>query len=91
MKFSRADRSRLAEWWFTVDHVLLYAILIVVAAGLVLSIAASPAVAERRARQLAGLDRQTAERRLSAFLQRRGYPGEMVREVVTAALSAEGS
>ncbi|MGW4927553.1 regulatory protein RecX [Agromyces sp. NPDC004153] len=49
------------------------------------------AVAERRARQLSGLDRQTAERRLSAFLQRRGYPGEMVREVVTAALSAAGS
>jgi regulatory protein len=49
------------------------------------------AVAERRARQLTGLDRQTAERRLSAFLQRRGYPGGMVREVVTAALSAAGS
>jgi regulatory protein len=49
------------------------------------------AVAERRARQLAGLDRQTAERRLSAFLQRRGYPGDLVREVVTAALSAAGS
>lgn len=48
MKFSRADRSRLAEWWFTVDHVLLYAILIVVAAGLVLSIAASPAVALKK-------------------------------------------
>jgi len=48
-------------------------------------------VAERRARQLAGLDRQTAERRLSAFLQRRGYPGDLVREVVTAALSAAGS
>lgn len=49
------------------------------------------AVAERRARQLTGLDRQTAERRLSAFLQRRGYPGDVVREAVTAALSAEGS
>ena len=49
------------------------------------------AVAERRARQLAGLERQTAERRLSAFLQRRGYPGDLVREVVTAALSADGS
>lgn len=48
MKFSRADRSRLAEWWFTVDHVLLYAILIIVAAGLVLSIAASPAVALKK-------------------------------------------
>lgn len=49
------------------------------------------AVAERRARQLTGLDRQTAERRLGAFLQRRGYPGDLVREVVTAALSAVGS
>ncbi|MFF2275231.1 regulatory protein RecX [Agromyces sp. NPDC058126] len=48
-------------------------------------------VAERRARQLRGLDRQTAERRLSAFLQRRGYPGNVVREAVTAALSGEGS
>ncbi|AWB95212.1 RecX family transcriptional regulator [Agromyces badenianii] len=48
-------------------------------------------VAERRARQLRGLDRQTAERRLSAFLQRRGYPGDIVREVVTAALAGEGS
>lgn len=48
-------------------------------------------VAERRARQLRGLDRQTAERRLSAFLQRRGYPGDVVREAVSAALAAEGS
>ncbi|MFF2273065.1 RecX family transcriptional regulator [Agromyces sp. NPDC058136] len=48
-------------------------------------------VAERRARQLRGLDRQTAERRLSAFLQRRGYSGQVVREAVTAALSGEGS
>lgn len=48
-------------------------------------------VAERRARQLTGLDRQTAERRLSAFLQRRGYAGDVVREAVTAALSADGS
>jgi regulatory protein len=48
-------------------------------------------VAERRARQLAGLDRQTAERRLSAFLQRRGYPGDVVREAVTAALAVDGS
>lgn len=48
MKFSRADRSRLADWWFTVDHVLLYAIMIIVAAGLVLSLAASPAVALKK-------------------------------------------
>ena len=48
-------------------------------------------VAHRRARQLTGLDHQTAERRLSAFLQRRGYPGDIVREAVTAALAADGS
>ncbi|MBT2519202.1 RecX family transcriptional regulator [Streptomyces sp. ISL-90] len=49
------------------------------------------AVAERRARQLTGLDRKTAERRLSAFLQRRGYPGDVVREAVSSALAAAGS
>jgi cell division protein FtsW len=48
MKFSRADKSRLAEWWFTVDHVLLYAILAIIAAGVVLSLAASPAVALKK-------------------------------------------
>ncbi|MFD5865752.1 regulatory protein RecX [Agromyces sp. NPDC127015] len=49
------------------------------------------AVAVRRARQLTGLDRATAERRLSAFLQRRGYSGEVVREAVTTALAADDS
>ncbi|MCD2443753.1 RecX family transcriptional regulator [Agromyces sp. SYSU K20354] len=49
------------------------------------------AVAERRARQLTGLDRQTAERRLAAFLQRRGYSSDIVREAVTAAIAAPGS
>ena len=48
MKCSRADKSRLAEWWFTVDHVLLYAILVIIAAGVVLSLAASPAVALKK-------------------------------------------
>ncbi|GAA1512967.1 regulatory protein [Agromyces terreus] len=49
------------------------------------------AVAERRVRQLRGLEHQVAERRLSAFLQRRGYSGEVVRQAVTQALAAEGS
>ena len=48
MTFSRADRSRLAQWWFTVDHVLFAAILFLVTAGLVLSLAASPAVAIKK-------------------------------------------
>lgn len=49
------------------------------------------AVAERRARQLSGLDHTTAVRRLTAFLLRRGYPSSVVREAVTAALAADGS
>jgi len=48
MRFSRADRSRLAQWWFTVDHSLLSAILILIGAGLVMSLAASPAVAVKK-------------------------------------------
>jgi cell division protein FtsW len=48
MKWTRADKSRLAQWWFTVDHVLLSAILSLVAIGLVLSLAASPAVALKK-------------------------------------------
>lgn len=48
MKFSRADRSRLADWWFTVDHALIFAILLLIGAGLVLSLAASPAVALKK-------------------------------------------
>jgi cell division protein FtsW len=48
MRVSRADRSRAAEWWFTVDHVLVGAILAIVGAGLVLSLAASPEVAIKK-------------------------------------------
>lgn len=48
MRLSRADRSRVADWWFTVDHVLVGAILALVGAGIVLSMAASPAVAIRK-------------------------------------------
>ena len=48
MRVSRADRGRLAQWWFTVDHGLLAAVLVLVATGLVLSLAASPAVALKK-------------------------------------------
>jgi regulatory protein len=48
-------------------------------------------IAERRVRQLRGLARPVAERRLSAFLQRRGYSGEVIREVVAEALASQGS
>lgn len=48
MRIDRADRSRVAAWWFTVDHALLLAILALVGAGIVLSLAASPAVAIKK-------------------------------------------
>jgi cell division protein FtsW len=48
MKLSRADRSVLADWSFTVDRGLLMALLALIAIGVVLSFAASPAVAIKK-------------------------------------------
>ncbi|MBM3558680.1 MAG: cell division protein FtsW [Alphaproteobacteria bacterium] len=45
--FSRADTSILSRWWWTVDHLLLAAVLSLVATGALLAMAASPAVANR--------------------------------------------
>ena len=44
---SRADRSQLSEWWWTVDKVILGGALVLMLVGIVLSFAGSPAVAER--------------------------------------------
>jgi regulatory protein len=46
-------------------------------------------VASQRARQLRGLDRQTAERRLSGFLMRKGYGSGAVRIAVERALDGD--
>ncbi|MGO4682031.1 FtsW/RodA/SpoVE family cell cycle protein [Hyphomicrobium sp. 2TAF46] len=48
MKLSRADRSLLAEWSFTIDRGLLIALVSLVVIGVVLSGAASPAVALKK-------------------------------------------
>jgi cell division protein FtsW len=48
MTLSRAERSVLTDWWFTVDRMLLAAILAIAGAGVVLSLAASPAIAVKR-------------------------------------------
>ena len=48
MRLTRAERSVLTDWWFTVDRVLLASILAIAGAGVVLSLAASPAIAIRR-------------------------------------------
>jgi len=45
---SRAETHAFAQWWWTVDRVLLGAVLALVAIGLVVSFAASPAIAESR-------------------------------------------
>ena len=44
---SRAHRSPLSEWWWTVDRTTLGLVLVLLLTGLVLSFAASPPVAER--------------------------------------------
>ena len=48
MRISRTDQSLLAHWWFSVDRVLLGAILLLAAIGMLVSLAASPAVAEAK-------------------------------------------
>ncbi len=48
MRLSRTDNSLLAEWWFTIDRTVLAVLLILAGSGLVLSFAASPAVAIRK-------------------------------------------
>lgn len=47
MKTSRTDRSRLGNWAWTVDHVVLFGVSALIVAGFVLSLAASPSVAAR--------------------------------------------
>jgi len=44
---SRVERSSYAKWWWTVDRLMLAAITVLMMSGIVLSLAASPAVATR--------------------------------------------
>lgn len=49
MKLSREDRSLLSEWWFSVDRLMLGAILLIMMAGLLVSLAASsPPIAAQK-------------------------------------------
>ncbi len=45
--FTRTDRSLLGQWWWTVDRWLLLSLFILIGSGLLLTIGASVAVAER--------------------------------------------
>jgi cell division protein FtsW len=47
MLISRSDRGLLATWWFTVDRLLLSAVMLLMASGVLISMAASPPVASR--------------------------------------------
>lgn len=47
MRLTRSDRSLLSDWWFTVDWLMLSAVLLLMVGGLLLSLAASPSVASR--------------------------------------------
>lgn len=47
MLFTRADRSIVSDWWFSIDRLMLAAVLLLMLAGLVLSLASSPAEAHR--------------------------------------------
>lgn len=48
-------------------------------------------IAVKRAPQLRSLDRATAQRRLGAFLMRKGYSGSVISAAVSAALSPSGA
>ncbi|MFO7478318.1 MAG: putative lipid II flippase FtsW [Methyloceanibacter sp.] len=47
MRLTRADRSVVSDWWFTVDRLMFFGLLLLMGAGLVLSLAASPPIAAR--------------------------------------------
>ncbi len=47
MMFARIDQRPVARWWWTVDRWTLGALLLLIGFGAVMSMAASPAVAER--------------------------------------------
>jgi cell division protein FtsW len=47
MLISRTDRGLMANWWFTVDRLLMAAVLLLIAAGVLFSMAATPPVAQR--------------------------------------------
>ena len=47
MMFARIDQSPVARWWWTVDRWSLGALALLLGFGTLMSLAASPAVAER--------------------------------------------
>ncbi len=63
MLLSRTDRSYFSEWWWTVDRLALFICIILMVIGLVLALAASPAVAIR-----IGLDEMALVKKQLTFI-----------------------
>ena len=80
MTFARTDTSLLSRWWWTVDRWMLLALILLAGFGAVLTMAASPAVAER-----IGLDPFYFARRQFVFL-----PLAVSIMVVTSLLTERG-
>jgi cell division protein FtsW len=78
--FARTDTSVLGRWWWTIDRWTLAALLLMAALGIVLTMAASPAVAERL-----HLDAFYFARRQAAYL-----PAALLVMVGTSLLSPKG-
>ena len=47
MQINRSNKSRLSDWWWTIDKVLLGSVIILIVFGIVLNLAASPPIAEK--------------------------------------------
>src|SRR5580698_6174252 len=47
LMLSREQRTPFSEWWWTIDKLLLAAVIALMLAGIILSLAASPPVATR--------------------------------------------
>ncbi|MBL6941443.1 MAG: cell division protein FtsW [Rhodospirillales bacterium] len=77
---ARTDKSLFGRWWWTVDRWMLAAIIAIAAIGALLTLAASPAVAER-----IGLDTYHFVRRQFVFL-----PVSMIIMVVVSLMTPRG-
>ena len=78
--FARTDTSLLGRWWWTVDRWTIGVLLLIGTIGLVLTMAASPAVADR-----IGLDAFYFARRQSIYL-----PFALVVMLLTSLMSPKG-
>ena len=79
--FARTDTSLLSRWWWTIDRWTIAALMLLAALGIVLTMAASPAVAER----LNQFDAFYFARRQAAYL-----PAALAIMLATSLLSPKG-